>query len=69
VRDMIDPFTGEVWSEAKKRRFIQHNLEVEGEFVINPSAPKNHNRSPKTTLGHFSLLWYEHFFFTRDLSF
>ena len=25
VRDMIDPFTGEVWSEAKKRRFIQHN--------------------------------------------
>lgn len=39
VRDLIDPMTEEVWSEAKKRRFIRDSLKVEGEFVIGHSRP------------------------------
>ena len=39
VRDLVDPFTGEVWSEAKKRRFIQHSLEVERDFMIGRTHP------------------------------
>lgn len=39
VRDLIDPLTDEVWSEAKKRRSIRNSLEVEGEFIIGRSRP------------------------------
>ena len=43
---------------------LRANLPKAG--IVNGGAPKNHSRSLKTTLAHFSLLWYED---TRELSF
>ena len=39
VRDLVDPTTGEVWTDARKRRFIQNSLDVQGEFVVGRTRP------------------------------
>ena len=61
VRDLIDPLTGEVWSEAKNRRFIQHSLEVEGEFVIGRSRPDTmgFRQRTLTPISHLLSQWAE----------
>jgi hypothetical protein len=43
VNDLIDPFTGDVWSDNKMRRFIEQALRVENDCVI--------SKGPADTLG------------------
>jgi hypothetical protein len=56
VLDLIDPRTGEVWSEAKKRRFICEGLEVEGEFVLGRTRPDTMGFRQRTMIPITNLL-------------